>query len=227
VQGYSRELCGGTHLANTGEIGSFVITSEGSAASGIRRIEAVTGWQAYERARAHEEAISELTGMLQTTAGDLANRVRRLVDQLRTLERERREPGATRKDPALTIHTSVKVNDVQVATQRIDGASHEELRLAGDRLRDLWSQGAFVLGGVVGDRVNLVAMVTPDLHGLGLRADALVRAVASRLGGTGGGRADLAQGGGRDPSRLDETLDAVPDDVRQLMEASAGARPGH
>ncbi len=226
VRGYSRELCGGTHLANTGEIGSFVITAEGGVAAGIRRIEAVTGWGAYERAQTQEQTIAELTGVLQTAPDDLVSRVRRLVDQVRASERERKERGVVHGDPGAALRTSVTVEDVPVTTERIDGATHEALRLAGDRLRDHLGRGAFVLGGVVGDRVNVIVMVTPDLYARGVRADALVRAVAARLGGTGGGRADLAQGGGRDAGRLQEALEAVPDDVRRLMEANAGARPG-
>ncbi len=219
VKDYSRELCGGTHLVNTGEIGSFVITSEGGVAAGIRRIEAVTGWGAYERAHIQEQTIADLAAVLQTTPDDLGNRVRRLVDQVRALERERKERGTLREDPSAVVRTSVTVKDVPVTTQRIDEAPHEALRLAGDRLRDEQGRGVFVLGGVAGGRVNLVAMVTPDLHARGVRADTLVRAVAARLGGTGGGRADLAQGGGRDVQRLDEALTSVADEVRRLVGA--------
>ncbi len=219
VKDISRELCGGTHLANTGEIGSFVITSDGGVAAGIRRIEAVTGWGAYERAHMQEQTIADLAAVLQTTPDDLGNRVRRLVDQVRVLERERRERGHLRDDPSAVARTSVTVEDVPVTTARIDEATPEALRLAGDRLRDEQGRGVFVLGGMTEGRVNVIVMVTPDLHARGLRADTLVRAVAARLGGTGGGRADLAQGGGRDVQRLDEALGAVADDVRRLVGA--------
>lgn len=223
VQGYSRELCGGTHLSSTGQVGLFTITAEGSVAAGVRRIEAVTGWPAYERARAHEQLVTDLSGVVRAAPAELLDRVRRLGDQARTVDRERAAPGRRRSEDAGEfddgIRATVDVNGVRVATARIDGASHEALRQAGDLLRHRLGQGVFVLGGVAGDRVNLVAMVTADLHGRGVRADALVRAVASRLGGTGGGRADLAQGGGKDPGGLDAALDAVPDDVRHLVEA--------
>ncbi len=219
IKGYSRELCGGTHLANTGEIGSFVITSEGGVAAGIRRIEAVTGWGAYERTHAQEQTIVDLTGVLQTTPDGLGSRVRRLLDQVRALERERKERGHLREDPIAALRTSVTVEDVPVTTERIDGATHEALRVAGDRLRGEQGRGVFVLGGVAGDRVNVIVMVTPDLHARGLRADALVRTVAGQLGGTGGGRADLAQGGGRDAERLDGALGSVADEVRRLVGA--------
>ncbi len=219
VKDYSRELCGGTHLSSTGEIGQFVITGESSAASGIRRIEAVTGWTAYERARTQDRLLAELAGELRATPADVTARVRGLQEQVRALEHARK-PRVDVDGGAATLKIATDVEDVHVEAHRIDGASHEDLRAAGDRLRQKSPRGVFVLGGVSDGRVNLVAMVTPDLHPHGLRADAVLRAVASRVGGTGGGKADLAQGGGRDAARLDAALDAVVDDVRQLMAAS-------
>ncbi len=212
VKDYSRELCGGTHLSSTGEVGLFVITGESGAAAGVRRIEAVTGWPAYERARAQDHLLAALAAELRVTPGDLLDRAHRLQAQIRELERVAR---SRRTDDVPETVRTLDVDGVRVVTLRIDGATHEALRAAGDRLRDRLGQGIIVLGGVAGDRVNLVAMVTPDLHGRGLRADAILRAVAARVGGTGGGKADLAQGGGREAARLDEALDAVADDVRQ------------
>jgi len=146
-------------------------------------------------------------------------RVRALQEQVRALEHARR-PRVDVDGAAATLKVATEVEDVHVEAHRIDGASHEDLRAAGDRLRQRSPRGVFVLGGVSDGRVNLVAIVTPDLHTHGLRADAVLRAVASRVGGTGGGKADLAQGGGRDAARLDAALGAVVDDVRQLMAAS-------
>lgn len=219
VKDYSRELCGGTHLSSTGEIGQFVITGESSAASGIRRIEAITGWTAYERAKTQDRLLAELAGDLRATPTELTVRVRALQEQVRALEHARR-PRVEVDGTVTTLKVATDVEDVHVEAHRIDGASHEDLRAAGDRLRQKSPRGVFVLGGVSDGRVNLVAMVTPDLHTHGLRADAVLRAVASRIGGTGGGKADLAQGGGRDAARLDAALGAVVDDVRQLMAAS-------
>ena len=213
VSGYSRELCGGTHLSATGQIGLFTITGEGSVAAGVRRIDAVTGWMAYERARAHERVLTELAGILRTTPSELPERARRLVDQARTAER----PGASRVTSDAVLREPVEIDGMRVASARIDGASHEALRLAGDDLRARLGGGVLVLGGVAGDRANVVAMVTRDLHDRGVRADAVLRAVAALIGGTGGGRADVAQGGGREVARLDEALDAVPDIVRHLV----------
>ncbi|MGH2669016.1 MAG: alanine--tRNA ligase-related protein, partial [bacterium] len=187
---YSRELCGGTHLAATGQIGLFTITAEGSVAAGVRRIEAVCGWPAYERARANERLITDLAGIVRASPGEVLDRVRRLAEQARGADR----PAPGRADRGVTseaaLRATVDVDGVRVATARIDGASHEALREAGDGLRVRMGEGVIVLGGASGDRVNVVAMVTADLHGRGVRADAVVRAVTARLGGTGGGRAD-------------------------------------
>ncbi|MGQ0570494.1 MAG: alanine--tRNA ligase [Armatimonadota bacterium] len=222
VQGYSRELCGGTHLTNTGAIGLATITAEGSVASGIRRIEAVTGWQAYDRARANDHLIVELAALTRATPADLLDRVRRVSEGARKAERE---PRADRVDGG-NVRAAVDVDGVRVVTARIDGATHEVLRAAGDRLRGQRGGGVYLLAGALDDRVNLVAMVTPDLLDRGLRADALVRAVAARLGGTGGGRGELAQAGGRDVSGLEQALDDTPEEVRRLL-ARRDAHSGH
>ncbi|MGH2670624.1 MAG: DHHA1 domain-containing protein, partial [bacterium] len=218
VAGYSRELCGGTHLTATGQIGLFTITAEASVAAGVRRIEALTGWPAYERARANERLIEDVAAEVRASPAELLERVRRLAEQVRALEHHQKRREFT-EAPTATVRVSATVEDVHVEAQRLDDAGHEDLRTAGDRLRERIGRGVIVLGGVANGRVNLVAMVTPDLHGRGVRADAVVRAVTARLGGTGGGRADVAQGGGRDAARLDEVLDAVPDIVRSLVDA--------
>jgi alanyl-tRNA synthetase len=217
VKDYSREFCGGTHLTNTSQIGAFLITSESSVASGVRRIEAVTGWGAYERVRAHEQLIAELSALVRSTPAELGERIRRLVERARTQERAPAQPSGPEMDLDRIVRASFDVDGVRVVTARIDSAPHEALRLAGDRLRDQLGPGAYLLGGVADGRVNLVAMVSPDLHGRGVRADALLRPIAARIGGTGGGRADLAQGGGLDAARLDEALDAAADEVRHLV----------
>ncbi len=219
VKGYSRELCGGTHLTSTGQIGLFTITAEAGVAAGIRRIEAITGWGAYERAQAQERLVTDVAAEVRATPADLVERVRRLAQQVRAREHDQKR-GVFTETPTASVRMSAMVGDVHVEAQRLDGATHDDLRRAGDRLRERTGRGVFVLGGVANGRVNLVAMVTPDLHERGLRADAVVRAVTARLGGTGGGHADVAQGGGRDAGRLDEALDAVPDMVRGLIDTT-------
>jgi alanyl-tRNA synthetase len=218
VAGVSRELCGGTHLSNTGQVGLFVITAEGSAAAGIRRIEAVTGWSAYDRARANDRLIAELSALTRTAPADLLERVRRLSEQAR--ESQRPAPGAVPPgEPEMAVRSSTAADGVAVVTARMDGATHEALRAAGDRLRARMGAGVYVLAGTSGERVNLVTMVTREALERGIRADDLLRALAERLGGTGGGRAELAQGAGRDAGRIDEVLESAPEHVRRLAAA--------
>ncbi|MDR7419671.1 MAG: alanine--tRNA ligase [Armatimonadota bacterium] len=215
VEGISRELCGGTHLGNTGEIGLFLITAESSAASGIRRIEAVTGWGAYERVRAHERLIAELSAVTRVAPGDLVERIGRLIEQAKAAQRAPDRAAPASLDSAIRV--TAAVDGVSVVVARIDGATHDALREAGDRLRD--RAGVVVLAGSTGERINLVTMASPEAVARGVRADAVLRAVAAPLGGAGGGRPDMAQGGGREVARLDEVLDSVPEHVRRLLEA--------
>jgi alanyl-tRNA synthetase len=216
VAGYSRELCGGTHLSNTSALGAFAITSEGSAAAGIRRIEAVTGWAAYDRARTHERQLAEVAAAIRATPADLLERVRRLAEQAKG---GGREPARREADVDLDEATQVaeQVDGLRVVAARVDGATHEALRAAGDRLRERMGGGIYVMAGVGGDRVHLVVMVTPEAQARGLRADLLLRGLAGALGGTGGGRADLAQGSGRDAAALPGALSALPGRVRELL----------
>jgi alanyl-tRNA synthetase len=220
IKGISRELCGGTHLANTAGVGQFVITGESSAAAGVRRIEAVTGWGAYERARAHDGLIAELAAIVRASPAELPERVWRLAESAKGGPRAAAGAvGATAATagPETAVRVSAEVNGVRVVAARIDGATHEALRAAGDRLRDRMGAGVYVLAGKADDQVNLVTMVTAGVLRGGLRADALLRALAGPLGGAGGGRPELAQGGGGDAARLDEALVAAPEEVRRLL----------
>jgi alanyl-tRNA synthetase len=214
IAGYSRELCGGTHVTNTAEIGAFAITGESSAAAGIRRLEAVTGWGAYDRARAHERLLAEVAAVLRTSPTDLLERARRLAEQAKGGGGPARP---SEPDLDVAVRLTDQVDGVRVVAARLDGATHEVLRAAGDRLRERMGGGVYVIAGASGDRVHLVAMVTPDAQARGLRADVLLRALAAALGGNGGGRADLAQGAGRDPAALAGALDSLPGRVRDLL----------
>ncbi len=220
IKGVSRELCGGTHLANTAGVGQFVITGESSAAAGVRRIEAVTGWGAYERARAQDRLIADLAAVVRAAPAELSERVRRLAESSKGGPRAAADAvgaNASTAGPEVALQVSAEVEGVRVVAARIDGATHEALRAAGDRLRDRMGAGVYVLAGATDDQVNLVAMVTPGVLRGSLRADALLRALAGPLGGAGGGRPELAQGGGGDAARLDEALATAPAEVRRLL----------
>ena len=219
IAGYSRELCGGTHVPLTSDIGLFKIVAEGSAAAGIRRIEAVTGRGAHAYLERLEAQLREAAEALRVAPAEVPARVRRLLEQVRQLEQERGAHPAA--DVERLLGTMREVEGVRVLTARVDGLGHDALRRIGDEVRARLGSGVIVLASVVNEKVAMVAMVTPDLVARGLQADALARHAAAVLGGSGGGRAELAQAGGRDVARVEEALGSVPDAVRAAL-APAG-----
>ncbi len=219
VGDYSRELCGGTHLRNTSEVGLFRIVQETGVASGVRRIEAVAGWAAYRWARAQGELLQAAAQKLRASPEEFPGRVDRLLHQLRELERQlsalQQGVGAAELDRVL--QGVREVGGVRVVSARFDGLREEALRAIGDRLRERLRTGAVVLGSALDGRVALVAMVTRDLTDR-LKAADLIQPVAELVGGRGGGRPELAHAGGRHPDRLDEALQRVPEFVQKLLE---------
>ncbi len=210
---FSTELCGGTHVARTGDIGLFRITGEGGIASGIRRIEAVTGEGALEAVRATEATLKRVAGSLRATPAELEGKVAQLLEQQKKLEREiaaLRTKLATGGGGADLAAQAVKVNGVSVLAARIEGADAGTLREAADRYKGKLGEAVVVLGAQVGDdKVSLVSSVSPATSKK-VSAGALIGEVAKLVGGRGGGRPDFAQAGGNDPSKLDEALQAVP-----------------
>lgn len=219
---YSRELCGGTHVRNTGEIGSFWITQETGVAAGVRRIEAVCGRAAMAWQRRRAKLLEDLAVQLRASPEELPARIGRLQARVRELERilEGWQRQRVAEDLDRIVGSAQEVEGVRVAVARVDGVPYEALRGVGDRLRERLQSGVIVLGGVEAGRVVLVAMVTKDLTHR-VRAPEVIRPVAERVGGSGGGRPELAQAGGRDPSRLDEALGLVPEIVRGLLREAA------
>ena len=213
---FSHEVCGGTHLGHTSEVGLFLITSESSIGAGLRRIEAITGQAAEEAARADRGSLEELARRLETTPPQLHDRVQTLLEEL---ERERKRATAlerqvARQEAARLLERAQEVDGVKVLAARIDASSAEAMRDVGDYLRDRLHTGVVVLGALVNGRPSLVAMVTPDLVERGLDAVAIVREAARAMDGGGGGRPELAQAGGRRADLLDEALRRVPSLVR-------------
>ncbi|NDY43072.1 alanine--tRNA ligase [Dissulfurirhabdus thermomarina] len=219
VPGWSRELCGGTHLRRTGEVGLFKILQEGSVASGVRRIEAVTGRAAVDRVHALEDLLSAAADRLRCAPREVPDRVERLAARVRELEKALEEgrgaAAAESVDDLLARAQDVNGARVLAARVRVPGA--KALRDLGDRLRDRLGSGVVLLGAEAGGKALLLAMVTPDLTGR-VRAGDLVKAAAGPVGGGGGGRPDMAQAGGPRPERLDEALAAG----RHAVEAALG-----
>jgi len=204
----SRELCGGTHVQRTGEIGYFRIVSESSIGSGLRRIEAVTGRGAEEYVDAQLGLLREVAERLQTTPVQLAERVEQLQKELKRQHEQlvalqRKESSAQLQT---IFETKRQVKDIMLVVARVDAPSMDKLREMGDWLRDKLDSGIVVLSTVLNEKPQLLAMVTPDLVKQGYHAGNLVKALAQLVGGGGGGRPDVAQAGGRDVAKLDAAL---------------------
>jgi len=216
---FSTELCGGTHVRRAGDIGLFRIVSEGGVAAGVRRIEAVTGEEALDHAAATEITLRQVAALLRGSPADVEEKVRQLLDRQKKLERDlaalkSRLASGQGVDLA---ESAVEVAGVKVVAARVDGADARSLREAVDALKGKLGSAVIVLGVAAGDdKISLVAGVTPDLVGR-IKAGDVVGAVAAKVGGRGGGRADFAQAGGTDPSQLDAALEAVPGIVAQKL----------
>ena len=214
---FSTELCGGTHLEATGQIGLFKVVSEGAVASGVRRVEAVTGDAALRHVGREEQALRESAGLLKIPPLELPRRLQKLLDEQKQLEKQLQQLEARlAKGRAQELATSARVvAGVPVLAARLDGLDAEGLRSVVDTLRERMSSGVICLGSSVDGKVSLVASVSKDLTKR-FAAGKLVQEVAPMVGGKGGGRPDLAQGGGTDASRLDEALASVPGWVERV-----------
>ena len=208
----SRELCGGTHVGRTGEIGFFKIVSEGSAAAGVRRIEAVTGPGAYTLLRGHESTIARLAEVLKTPVDGVERRVQALLDERRTLERRLEEAMRGGGGQLEQLLSGAQVVDgVRVVAASVTAADVKELQALGDALRERIGSGIAVIAATVGEgKHTMLAVVTDDLRERGLRADSLVRDVAAIAGGRGGGKPHMAQAGIPDAARIPAALAEVP-----------------
>ena len=210
--GSSKELCGGTHVGRTGDIGSLKIVSEGGVAAGIRRVEAVTGKNALIFLQGLEDKINEAAAVLKTHPGDLVSRVTQLQDSLRQAEREldkvNSKLAASQGDELAT--QAVDVNGLKVLAARLDGADAQVLRETMDALKGKLKTAAIVLASVQGDKVSLIAGVTADSIAK-VKAGDLVNFVAQQVGGKGGGKPEMAMAGGTDPSKLGAALAGVKD----------------
>ena len=210
--GSSKELCGGTHVGRTGDIGSLKIVSEGGVAAGIRRVEAVTGKNALNFLQGLEDKINEAAAVLKTHPGDLVSRVTQLQDSLRQAEREldkvNSKLAASQGDELAT--QAVDINGIKVLAVRLDGADAQVLRETMDALKGKLKTAAIVLASVQGDKVSLIAGVTADSI-TKVKAGDLVNFVAQQVGGKGGGKPEMAMAGGTDPSKLRAALAGVKD----------------
>jgi alanyl-tRNA synthetase len=217
---FSNELCGGTHVESTGDIGVFLITSEGSAAAGIRRIEAVTGRAAYELIQHRFQTLKQTAARLSASMDEVPDKANTLIDELNSA---RKQVAALRRELAelefaRKLENVPSVRGIPVLTATLPDADADTLRKIADQFRQRYPQGVAVLASVSDSRPLLVAAVSNDLVERGLNAVDLVKFVAAPLGGGGGGRPTLAQAGGKDAARLDEALTGVYRWVEERVE---------
>jgi alanyl-tRNA synthetase len=207
---FSTELCGGTHVARTGDIGTFKITAESGVAAGIRRIEAVTADGAIEFVQAQEALLVAAASSLKTHPQEVTQKIAQVIDNVRAMERELarlKSKLASSQGDDLAAHAQ-DIKGVKVLAATIDGVDAKALREALDKLKDKLKSCAVVLAAADGGRVSLIAGVSADLTGK-IRAGELVNFVAQQVGGKGGGRPDMAQAGGNDAAQLPQALASV------------------
>ena len=221
VGDFSLELCGGTHVQSTGQIGLFQLTQETGTAAGVRRIEAVTGPGAEALVREQKKILVDLASQLSAPTSELSDKVAHLIAHNRELERElqslRREQAGSEMD--MLVSSALNVNGLRVVAAEVSPPDMDGFRTMGDGLRDaLGTGGVGVIGANLNGKASLLAVVTDDLIGRGVQAGNVVKAIAQIVGGGGGGRPHLAQAGGKFPEKIGEALARVPDIIRAQVE---------
>jgi alanyl-tRNA synthetase len=218
VESFSKELCGGTHCQHTGDIGLFRIVSETGVAAGVRRIEAQTGSGALAHMKKLETDIRELSDLLKVGQSELVAKTRKVMAQLKDKERELEELKLKMAGRSAVEATAKTIAGIQVHVQRTDGLDVSGMRALADQLRDKLKSGVVALGAATEDgKVSLLVVVTKDLIGK-LNAGDLIKVMAAEVGGTGGGRPEMAQAGGKDPAKLDVALEKVFGLVERMLE---------
>ncbi len=205
---YSTELCGGTHLTNTSQVGMFKILSEGGVAAGVRRIEAITGKAVYEYLKERDGIISEVCVNLKSKEDNLIQRISSLLEENKNLSKELHDMKAKMSLQSVDsiFDSKVEVNGVNLITNKLEGMDRDTLRETADNLRDKLGSGVVVLANVVDDKVNFVVTATKDVLDKGIHSGNIVREVAKIAGGKGGGRPNMAQAGASDVSKVDQAL---------------------
>jgi alanyl-tRNA synthetase len=208
--GSSRELCGGTHVSRTGDIGVFKVVSEGGVAAGVRRMEAVTGQNALAYLQNLEDTVDAAAATLKTPVAELADKLGHVMDHVKALEKEvaalKGKLASAQGDEMLS--QAVDINGVKLLVAKLDGADVKTLRETMDKLKDKLKTAVVVLGVVDGEKVQIAVGVTTDTTGK-VKAGELVNYIAAQVGGKGGGKADMAMAGGTEPGKLASALASV------------------
>jgi alanyl-tRNA synthetase len=218
--GISMELCGGTHVSNTAEIGLFKIISESGVAAGIRRIEAVAGLAALEYLSLRDKVVRELSDRFKAKPEELPERITALQTELRSTQKQldalKAELALTKSDQLLD--QAETIGDFKVLVAQMEGVDADSLKTAAERLLQKLGEGAVVLASVPEpNKVSLVAAFSPGVNKKGVQAGKFIGAIAKQCGGGGGGRPNFAQAGGRDASKLPEALKAARQELRSAL----------
>jgi len=218
VGDFSKELCGGVHVASTGHLGLFKIISETSVAAGMRRIEALTGEEALARAEETEALLEDLQRLLGASGQDLVAQVDKLREAVRAKDKENKalRQKFARKSIDEGGDDSIKVKGISILVRRVEGLNTSEVRELADSLKQKLGTGIVILGQADGPKAMLIVSVTKDLTGRA-PADKLIKKIASLIGGTGGGRPDFAQAGGNKPGSLDQALEETPHLLEEML----------
>jgi alanyl-tRNA synthetase len=208
--GSSRELCGGTHVKATGDIGLFKVVGESGVAAGVRRIEAVTGVNALSYLQSLEDTVTQAAGALKAQPAELNHRIAQVLDQVKALEKEmsalKGKLASAQGDELMT--QAVDIKGVKLLVAKLEGADAKTLRDTMDKLKDKLKTAVIVLTAVDGDKVQIAAGVTADSVGK-VKAGELANFVAAQVGGKGGGKADMAMAGGTDAKALPQAMASV------------------
>jgi len=218
VPDFSKELCGGTHVSRTGDIGVFKIVSESSISAGVRRIEAITGDAAVTQYQESADALHRISALLRAAEPELVDQVDRLLAEKRQQDRQIEQlKDRIAQSTVRDIESQVKEkNGVKYLTARVDGLDRQQMRSLADALRNKWKSGVVVLASTEDGAVSIVSAVTKDLTGK-VHAGKLVGSVAQAVGGKGGGRPDMAEGGGKDPGALPQALASIAAEVESKL----------
>jgi alanyl-tRNA synthetase len=221
VPGFSTELCGGTHVHATGDIGPFKIISDSSIAAGVRRLEAITADAAIARLQNDEQIIRQLGDRLKTRVEEIPAQVDKLIDQVRRYERELEQLKLkmAQAEAGEAASSAREVGGIKVLARRVTDLDPNAMRQLADSLSQQLKSGVVVLGQATNGKAALVARVTDDLTKQ-LNAGQIVREVSAVVGGKGGGRADMATGGGNEPEKLDQALEAAFEAIRRMLGVS-------
>lgn len=216
---YSKELCGGTHVSNTGNIGPFKIMSESSIASGVRRIEAITGTTVYEYIDQMEDNIDELARVLKSDKNSIIEKVDSLMEALKEKEKEIEKMNSKMASSVADdiVKGKKEENGISYIAYRVDNMDMNSLRNLGDEIKNRLKDSVIVLASESDGKVFFVSMVSEYAKRKGIHAGNIVREVAKVTGGSGGGRPDMAQAGGKDPSKIDKALEIVPELIKQQI----------